>query len=189
VGSSPALPSAYDDSAWFRRFRFATDDLIQVHSDVARMRTALGRGTLPTREELATRVELGAMLFPLGHESEAELVLAPAAALARTLGDHDRLIAALLNLATTQQYLGRHAEALGLFEQALARVQANDTDEHYVLHHRGRCLAEVGDVEAARTSFDRALDLRRALDVAWMVTSTQTALAELDAWCAARRAR
>jgi tetratricopeptide (TPR) repeat protein len=188
VSSTPSSP-AFDDRAWFRRFRFAPEDLDDVLAEVAELRVSLAGGPLAPAGELAVRLDLGSTLFPLGHEDEAEATLEPALALARELGDRGRLVAAQLHLATTRQYLGRPAEALRQFEDALelARATGARADEHYLLHHRGRCLAEVGDVAAARASFEQALGLRLALGQDWAVTSTRTALEELDSWCASRR--
>jgi hypothetical protein len=181
-------PAAYHDSAWFRRFRFGPDDIDEVQAEVVRLEAALRARDLDPAGELGDRLRLGSMLFPLGREAAAEETLVPAVVLARELGDDGSLVAAHLHLATTRQYLGRGGEALAMFDDALdhARVTGHRRDEHFLLHHRGRCLAEAGAVAAARVSFEGALQLRLGLESAWLVSSTRAALAELDAWCAAR---
>jgi tetratricopeptide (TPR) repeat protein len=185
----PRQELTFDDSDWFRRYRYAPGDLEEVRAEVAVRRAELAT-TQSARDELATRIDLGAGLFPLGQEAESVAVLEPALALAERLDDQAALSAVRLHLATALQYVGRADEALPMFDAALAAVRATgaDAEEHYLLHHQGRCLAEAGDVEAARASFERALELRLAGGEPWMIESTRTALGELDAWCAARRA-
>lgn len=89
----------------------------------------------------------------------------------------------LIRLGTALQYLGRHGEALGRFDDAESLVRRERLPGliDFVLQHRGKCLAELGRVDEARACFRRALRARRIRGDAALVASTEAALAALDA--------
>ncbi len=101
--------------------------------------------------------------------------------LARELRDVPVEIETLLHLATARQYLGERVLAQSLFERALdrSRVSGIDAFVHFILHHQGRCFAELGSIEAARGCFERALSLRRKLGDPRFIRSTEAALDDL----------
>jgi tetratricopeptide (TPR) repeat protein len=115
-------------------------------------------------------------------ERGAAEILEPALALARRLGDKVREVEALLSLATARQYLGERAAAQILFQEALDRARADQVSqfEHFIVHHRGRCYVEQGEIAAARDCFVAALALRKALGKPRYIASTERALAALD---------
>ncbi len=136
---------------------------------------------LPPAERLALLTRAGAALYVLRREAEAEPKLLESLALARVLGDREKEVQNLNNLATATQYLGRREEALVLFAEALERAPGNPSWQHrdFIHHHRGRCLAELGRIAEARQDFEQALAVRIAKGDAFYVASTRRALAAL----------
>lgn len=108
-------------------------------------------------------------------------MLTEALALARHLGDPTKEVQVLNNLATTLQYLGRRDEALELFAEALEKARECAAWEHrdFILHHRGRCLVEMGAIDEARDAFEQALVVRVSKGDAHYIASTRRALAVL----------
>lgn len=188
------------DEAYFRRFRFSDDDLAEVRAEVASFRAIVAAAGLDRHEPGNTDpagaaspdgvspevvdalVGLGECLTPLGCEAEAAAYLETALNLARQLGRHDHEISALLHLATARQYLGERDVAQHLFQAGLdaADRYGIDRQRHYLLHHRGRCYTEQGQLAEARDCFQRALALREQLGDPRFIASSQSALADLD---------
>jgi tetratricopeptide (TPR) repeat protein len=171
------------DEEFFRRFRFAEDDLAEVQAEIAADRAvvaAAGPDSSPA-DLLEALIGLGENLIPLGREAEAAGYLEAALALARQLGDQDQEIGALLHLATARQYLGQRAAAQELFQAGLevSAAAGIDVHRHFLLHHQGRCYAEQGQAAAARDCFEQALVLRQA-GYPRFVASSRAALADLD---------
>jgi len=74
------------------------------------------------------------------------------------------------------QHLQRlFAQALTLCETSGIREQ-----EHFLLHHLGRCYVEMGSIGEARTAFEQALTIRQGLDNTRFAGFTRAALDELD---------
>lgn len=108
---------------------------------------------------------LGALLTADGDEAEACRVMEPLLALARAHPALEPSAWLLHGLATAWQYAGRREEADALFAEALDACRSRGWPhlEHFVLHHRGRCLAEMGRREPFRQCFEAALAIRAAL--------------------------
>jgi len=126
--------------------------------------------------------ELGSALFMQeGSEAAAATLLEEALALSRKQGDRATEIDGLLGLATARQYLGARDAALAMFEAGLRLCDETGIreQEHFLLHHMGRCLVEMGRIDEARAAFEKALVLRRAAGNARFIASTQGALEEL----------
>jgi tetratricopeptide (TPR) repeat protein len=170
------------DEEFFRRFRFADDDLAEVQAEIAADRAVVaGAGPESSSADLLEAlIGLGENLIPLDREAEAAAHLAAALTLARQLGDQDQEIGALLHLATARQYLGERETAQELFQAGLDLSDASGIEmhRHFLLHHRGRCYAEQGQLAAARGCFEQALALRQA-GYPRFVASSRGALADL----------
>ena len=167
---------------FFQRYRASDPDALarQIAEDRSRLAAARAAGDAVT--ELAASCRLGLNLTIAGDERGAVEILDAALALSRRLGDKAREVEALLSLATARQYLGERPAAQTLFEDALDRARAGKVTEfeHFVLHHRGRCYVEQGDIAAARSCFVEALALRHALGEPRFIAATERALAALD---------
>jgi tetratricopeptide (TPR) repeat protein len=62
----------------------------------------------------------------------------------RTLGpDHAETSRAEIDLAQTHRYLGNHDMALGLFTEALARLERNDADQRTILQQKWAIATEL----------------------------------------------
>jgi tetratricopeptide (TPR) repeat protein len=159
--------------------RYAAPDPQALADRTTSDRAALGAAQGAERLALLTRA--GAALYVLGHEAEAEPMLREALALARTLGDREKEVQNLNNLATSLQYLGQRTEALALFAEALARAPGTPSWQHrdFIHHHRGRCLVELGHIAEARQDFETALALRIEKGDAFYIHSSRRALAAL----------
>jgi HTH-type transcriptional regulator, pleiotropic regulator of extracellular virulence genes len=172
------------DEVFFRRFRFADDDLPEVEAELAADRAVLAAAgpDAASAAVLAALTGLGESLTALGHEAEAAAHLETALVMARQLGDHDQEVSALLHLATARQYLDDRDTAQQLFQAGLdaADRYGLSRQRHFLLHHRGRCYAEQGQLPAARDCFQQALALRQQLGDPRFIASTQNALADLD---------
>lgn len=166
-----------DPAGQFQRYT-APDPQALVHrtaDDLTALATAQGA------ERLALLTRAGSALTVLRREAEADPLLLEALALARTLGDAEKEVQNLNNLATNTQYLARRDEALTLFQTALARAPGTDAWQHrdFIHHHRGRCLAELGRIAEARQDFELALALRISKGEAFYIESSRRALAAL----------
>jgi HTH-type transcriptional regulator, pleiotropic regulator of extracellular virulence genes len=172
------------DEAYFRRFRFSGDDLPEVEAEIASDRAVLAAAGPESEspEVLAALVGLGEILIPLDREAEAVTHLEQALAIARRAGNQDREISALLHLATARQYLGERDVAQELFQAGLDAADRYGVtrQRHFLLHHRGRCYAEQGQIPEARECLQRALALRRQLGDPRFIASSRDALADLD---------
>jgi tetratricopeptide (TPR) repeat protein len=160
--------------------RFISPDPQALAERTERDRAALATH-LPQNERLALLTRAGAALYVLGHEAHAEPMLREALALARTLGDREKEVQNLNNLATSLQYLGQRDEALTLFAEALARAPDTPAWQYrdFIHHHRGRCLVELGQIAEARRDFQQALALRIEKGDAFYIDSSRRALAAL----------
>lgn len=171
-----------DSNGQFQRFSAA--DPMALAARVAEEFGALAQDAagMPPLRRLELLSRTGSGLTVLRREGEAEPVLVEALALARALGDQDRECQVLNNLATNEQYLGRREVALGLFAEALARAEGCSAwaQRDFILHHRGRCLVEMGRIGEARACFDAALVVRIGKGEQFYVDSTRRALAALD---------
>ncbi len=171
------------DEEFFRRFRFADDDLAEVQAEIAADRAVVAAAgpESSSADLLEALIGLGENLIPLDCEAEAAGHLAAALTLARQLGDQDQEIGALLHLATARQYLGERDAAQQLFQAGLdvSAAAGIDVHRHFLLHHRGRCYAEQGRIAAARDCFEQALALRQT-GYPRFVASSRGALADLD---------
>lgn len=94
-----------------------------------------------------------------------------------------RLVAAdLMRLATIHQYSGRHRQAIRCFDRALAFIDAHRIRRYkdFALQHKGKCLAELEEYEAARECFRGAMRMRRRRGDTALIRSTEEAIAELQ---------
>jgi tetratricopeptide (TPR) repeat protein len=139
-------------------------------------------------ELLQNLLELAWALTPLDEQAEAVVFGQRAVDLARAKGMASLEIEGLLHTATALQYSGDAHRADELFEEGIRRVHETGRAEylHYLLHHRGRLRAELVGPDEARPLFEEALRIRRASSEPSFVTSTESALNELDSWCALR---
>jgi hypothetical protein len=167
---------------FFQRYRASDPEALtrRIAEDRARLAAARAGGDAAT--ELAASCGLGLNLTIAGDERGAAEILGVALVLARRLGDKVREVEALLSLATARQYLAERDAAQMLFQEALDLARAGKVTqfEHFILHHRGRCHVEQGEIAAARLCFVEALALRRALGEQRFIASTERALAALD---------
>jgi tetratricopeptide (TPR) repeat protein len=124
---------------------------------------------------------LAFLLTMTEHEAEAAPLAEEALGLSRRIGDRATEIDGLLQLGTTRQYMGERELAVRLFHEGLARVEESGlrTQENFLLHHLGRCLAELGRIDEARDAFEKALVLRKALGNQRFIESTEAALVEI----------
>jgi tetratricopeptide (TPR) repeat protein len=172
-----ALPGGF-----FQRYRASDPDALARSIAQQRVQLAAAQAAGDRTKEAAIACRLGGDLTIAGEEEAAAEILDVAVMLARRLGDAVLVVEALLNLATARQYLGDHASAQVLFQDALDRARATEAARftHFILHHRGRCYVEQGETAAARRCFIEALALRKALGEKRFIDSTQRALAALD---------
>jgi HTH-type transcriptional regulator, pleiotropic regulator of extracellular virulence genes len=170
------------DQAFFQRYRVEDRKSLGHRVDILRARLASAIEAGNAAEEMRLKNQLGFDLTPLDREAEAVTYLESALELAQRLADRSLEIEILLNLATARQYLGERDIALELFEKALAKSSEYNLHDHdgFILHHRGRCYAEQGDLAAARHAFGEALELRRKIGTPRFIDSTKRALATLD---------
>ncbi|MBS0469872.1 MAG: tetratricopeptide repeat protein [Proteobacteria bacterium] len=164
----------------FRRAVPPDRDAFLNHIAAGRAALAAARASGDERAILHAAGALGSALFmEPGSEAEAATLLEEALALSRKRGDRATEIDGLLGLATAIQYLGERTRAIALFEEGLRLCAESGIrdKEHFLLHHLGRCLVEVGRRGDARSAFERALVLREAMPQ--FAASTRAALAEL----------
>jgi tetratricopeptide (TPR) repeat protein len=166
----------------FRRAVPPDRDAFLKHVAACRAALTAARAGGDERTILHAAGALGSALFmEPGCEAEAAALLEEALALARKRGDRAREIDGLLGLATAVQYLGERTRSIALFEEGLRLCAETGIGEkeHFLQHHLGRCLVEVGRRAEARAAFERALVLREALPTPQLAASTRAALAEL----------
>ena len=163
--------------------RHVPPDLAGLRAEIVRQRDRLttaraGGDDAATLEALGN---LGFALFMSGEEHEAAPLLDEALALARARGDRKTEIEALLGLGTARQYLGERELAQRLFEDGLALCAASgiSEQEHFLLHHRGRCYVEQGRIAQARAAFEAALAIRKTLENKRYMNFTQAALDDI----------
>jgi tetratricopeptide (TPR) repeat protein len=147
------------------------------------------RGVLATARESGDAAaaaeaagEVGWLLFWIeGSEGEAAALMEEALAGARSRGDRGAEIAWLLGLGTAVQYLGERERTVALFEEGLALCDATGMreQEHYLWHHLGRCLVEMGRIAEARDAFERALVIRETMPNPRFAENTRAALADV----------
>lgn len=98
--------------------------------------------------------------------------------LARQLDKPKFVLSNLIRLATTYQYMNRHAEAEPLFEEARALAAKLGFMEDFALQHHGKSLAEQGRWDEAIACFEAALAQRSAKGNPELVASSEEALEE-----------
>jgi len=169
------------ESEFFRRFRFPDAHLEKVLREIAGDQAAIACAAEASPVTVEALIRLGFNLTPLGREAEAVAYLESALAMARQLGEPGQEIRTLLHLGTARQYLGEHEQAQLLFGAGLAKSAEYGIDDqvHYLLHHRGRCYAEQGQLHDARACLEQALTLRQQIGDPRFIASSQDALAEL----------
>ncbi|MFZ3324000.1 MAG: hypothetical protein WA190_16625 [Usitatibacter sp.] len=167
--------------------RFSALDPAALTQDIARTRKDLSEAqakgdTLAIVERAG---ELAGMLTTDRREAEARQLLAPLQSSARDLHSSEPAGWYYLAYGTASQYLGLREEANSMFAEALrlARLQAWEVLEHYVLSHWGRSLVEEGSFAQARQCFQQALEIRERLNEPRAASSRRAlaALAELEA--------
>lgn len=160
--------------------RHVPPDLPGLMAYNAQQRGALAaaRASGDAAAELAAMTALGHGLFMAGEEAEAAPLLTDALTLARSRGDAKGEIEVLLGLATARQYLGERNAAVAQFEEGIRLCAASGerAQEHFLLHHLGRCLVEMGRIGEARDAFELALALREGLPNAQLAENTRAAL-------------
>jgi tetratricopeptide (TPR) repeat protein len=166
--------------------RYVPPDYKELAAEIAKHRYELARARMDANEvaQLEHSIALGFKLFMGGNEAEAAPVLEEALLMAQRREDHRSEIEVLLGLGTARQYLGAHEIAQQLFEKGLAlseKLKLRE-QEHFLLHHRGRCYAEQGRVAEARICFQKALELREAQGNQQLIDSSKAALAELSSF-------
>jgi tetratricopeptide (TPR) repeat protein len=170
--------------SFFRRY--VPPDRNGLDVEIASRREQLARERLTANEaaQLEHSIALGFALFMSGNEFEAAPLLDEALALARLRNDSKSEIEALLGLATARQYLGARELAQKLFNEGLILCETSGLheQEHFLLHHQGRCYVEQGRISEARTCFEKALELREALGDQRLIDSSRAALAEMAAY-------
>jgi len=143
------------------------------------------RKSRQSRDYVAVRdaaCELGSMLFWIeGSELEAVELLREALALSRYQGDRAAEIDALLGLGTAWQYCGERLLAVVDFRLGLTlcAMTGIGEKEHFLLHHLGRCLVEMGELAEAKEVFEKALVIRETLPNKRFAESTRGALADV----------
>lgn len=176
----PASPEA--ENGFFQRYTAA--DFSELEQQITRRSAALAAAQAQGDPvgEVRQAVELGNLLTTARREPEACEVLSAAVILAQAAGAPEPLGWLYLRLGTARQYLGDRAGAQALFAQAAELATANDLQmlASYVLHHRGRCLAEERNLAEAHDCFTQALALRQAQNDP-RAASSQRALEALDA--------
>ncbi len=163
--------------------RHVPPDPAGLRADIARQRGLIeaARAAGDGAAELEAMTALGHELFMAGEEAEAAPLLDAALVLAR---DNPKAqIEVLLGLATARQYLGARELAQSLFAAALALCETSGVreQEHFLLHHRGRCYVEQGRIGEARAAFEQALAIRKTLGNRRFIESSQAALDDIAA--------
>ena len=117
----------------------------------------------PDAHEPGVRGERIGLLRLLGRLEEAERLAREA--VAGTVGDGRRNVAATIRLAHVLQCRGRFAEADELFVAALNRADALDDDRlrAFAHQHLGKSLFDQGQFAAAAERFKAALRIREAI--------------------------
>lgn len=164
--------------------RYSAPDFSELEQQIARGLAALtvAQAQGDRAGQVRQAVELGNLLTTARREQEACEVLGSGLILAQEAGAPEPLGWLYLHLGTARQYLGDRDGAQALFAQAAELARINDLRmlASYVLHHRGRCLAEQRKLAEARDCFSQALALRQALNDP-RAQSSQRALEALDA--------
>ncbi len=165
--------------------RHVPADMRELVAGIERQRILLAqaRALGDQAAELECMTAIGHQLFMSGRESEAAPLLDEALELARRRADRKAEIEVLLGLGTARQYLGERKLAQLLFGEALMLCAETGLreQEHFLLHHRGRCFVEQGEIAKARAAFENALAIRKALGNQRFIDSTQAALDDLEA--------
>jgi tetratricopeptide (TPR) repeat protein len=152
-------------------------------------RAALASFSRPT-DQLACHGRIADHLLRAGQSAEAKAPLEAADQILATLGgviSRERHLALLqaqgLRRATYFLCLGRHAEAVGEAQNAIARqpqLQPDPATSHFAWDALGRGFAGLEDWTAAATAFDRAANFQPS--------GTSSRLAAAQAWLCAGRA-
>jgi tetratricopeptide (TPR) repeat protein len=162
----------------FQRPPYRDDEAVRERIAANLDRLLAARDAGDRAERLQLLGQIGNDQLNLGNLLEAEMFLTEAVALAQTLGDRRREAVHGIRLATARQYSGQHGEAEALFRDALALTLSGDAAEYedFALQHLGTCLVEMGRVDEAIESLDRALVLRWMKADAALIAATEQAL-------------
>jgi tetratricopeptide (TPR) repeat protein len=187
MGSQEAIRAMNNNgsqASFFRRY--VPPDPKGLDVEIASRREQLARERLTANEaaQLEHSIALGFALFVSGNELEAAPLLDEALAIARRRNDRKSEIEALLGLGTARQYLGARELAQRLFNEGLILCESSGLheQEHFLLHHQGRCYVEQGRISEARPCFEKALELRKALGDQRLIDSSRMALADIAAY-------
>jgi tetratricopeptide (TPR) repeat protein len=167
----------------FQRFTAADPDALRAEIGKAREQLAAAEQGGDALRALDHAGSLVGMLTTNRCEAEAYAIGARHVEAARSRSHTEEAAWLLHALATAAQYLDRRDEADALYGEALGLCRQHGWRrlEHFVLHHWGRCKAEVHDFDAAERLLREALAIRIELGERRAET-TRDALAELQRW-------
>ena len=135
-------------------------------------------GTDQNQERLSILGECGQLATRLNKLRESKLYLEEALELAKEIDDKPKVVANLIRLGTTLQYLDYHADGQNLLDEALSKANTPETTQYkdFALQHLGKLLAEKGLYDEAQECFLKALILRQKKGDQTLIDSTQNAL-------------
>lgn len=92
--------------------------------------------------------------------------------------NHNQEIVTLIRLSEAFKYASEHQKSLQLLREAMNQSSVNSIPyyEDFILQHRGKCLMELGELNAALDDFSQSLAIRKKQGNKELIRSTQKAL-------------
>lgn len=91
--------------------------------------------------------------------------------------NHNQEIVTLIRLSEAFKYANEHQKSLQLLREAMNQSSVNNIlyYEDFILQHRGKCLMELGELNAALEDFSQSLAIRKSQGNKALICSTQKA--------------
>lgn len=98
--------------------------------------------------------------------------------IALKLSDENKQISNLIRLGEALKYDGQHEKALKKFDKAIELCTSSNGSNllDFAYQHKGKCLLELGQIDAALDYFQKALKIRLVKGDQSLIESTQKAI-------------
>lgn len=165
----------FDDNNYLRE-KCSNDDLLRdiIHKFEVAKDSLLTKEPDIKADKLFLYSNIGNLYRILGNSQLAIECLEKAI----ELSEENKLIINLIRLGEALKYSGQHGQSLIKFDEAieLCSYVSNTGLLDFAFQHKGKCLLELGQIDAAFDYFQKAMQIRLVKGEQSLIESTQLAI-------------